>query len=155
MKTLFRALIIVVGLAASASASGFFGGVTTQSSPTASGQWQFTNQLVVGDTTAKSTFTPTALTLDDGLTLTANGPLNADGNLTTTGDDVDISTHAAFGGQVVPYMRTAAQLSALAPIAVGALIGCSDCTAAFICQSSGTLAGAWVEIGTKTTACDD
>lgn len=53
----------------SVSGTGATTGATTFSSMTV------TNQQVWGATTAKSTFTPTALTLDDGLTLTVNGKI--------------------------------------------------------------------------------
>ena len=60
-----------------------------------------------------------------------------------------------FGGPLRLYSRTAAQLGALAPGAALEQIGCSDCTVSLVCISSGTGAGAWVEVADKTAACDD
>ena len=58
------------------------GTVTGSNYATEAASGSFTHQLVVGETTAKSTMTPTALTLDDGLTLTVNGPAVLAGSFT-------------------------------------------------------------------------
>ena len=48
------------------------------------------NQLLVGETTAISTFTPTAFTLDDGVAFTANGAVNQFGNSTQVSTNLKI-----------------------------------------------------------------
>lgn len=65
-----------------------------------------TNQQVWGETTAKSTMTPTALSLDDGLTLTVAGPTNISGLVTLT-------------NYVRIYNQTSAEIKVTTPTAVG------------------------------------
>lgn len=69
--------------------------------------------------------------------------------------NVTITNQLTAGGQLALFSRTAVQLQTLAPAAAGAIVYCSNCTAALICISSGTGAGAWVEIADKTATCDD
>lgn len=63
------------------------------------------------------------------------------------------TTAAAGGGYFTS--RTIAQLNGDAPDAAGTIVTCSNCTVSMICVSSGTGAGAWVEVADKTAACDD
>lgn len=63
-------------------ASGFFGGVSSASTSTIEGQWEFEVGIIVGEGANKSTYAPTAVTLDDGVTLTNNGSTQFNGNAT-------------------------------------------------------------------------
>ena len=112
----------------------------------------FTNQHLWGTGAAISTFTPTAFSLDDGVTFTNAGITTLNGNVTLGNAEADVLIASSMFRL---YSRTAAQLAALAPGAAGEIVGCSDCTVALVCVSSGTGAGAWVEVLDKSATCDD
>ncbi len=56
--------------------------------------------------------------------------------------------------QIVPFVRTKAQIDALVPRAVGAMVVCSDCTITYsVCTATGTLAAQWARAGSSTVGC--
>lgn len=124
------------------------------------------NRLTVGEAVADDTeifFDGNAqdfhIGLDDSVDDLVIGVGSALGTTQAVGIDenanVTITNRLTAGGQLALFSRTAVQLQTLAPAAAGAIVYCSDCTAALICISSGTGAGAWVEIADKTATCDD
>jgi len=76
------------------------GTVTGSNYATVASSGSFTHRILMGQTTAISTFTPTALTLDDGLTLTVNGPTKLDGTVGSNTASITISTHIGVTGDV-------------------------------------------------------
>lgn len=76
--------------------------------------------------------------------------LNIEGNPLQL--NVGSAHNVAVGGQFALYSRTAAQLAALAPAAAGYMA--FNSTNNRVCVSSGTGAGAWVDVTDGSTACD-
>ncbi len=59
-----------------------------------------------------------------------------------------------FTGQFIPLVRTKAQINALVPRGVGALIICSDCTIPYsVCTAPGTLAAQFARAGPASVGC--
>jgi len=108
-------------------------------------------------------------------TMTAsNGNWAITGNVATLGNvtAVDVTGSGAVQGATVTgttsvttplfiasgpsrlYSRTAAQIVALDPGAVGEVVYCNDCTTVAVCISTGTAVADWALITDKSAACE-
>lgn len=79
-----------------------------------------------------------------------------------TADLVDISSftataptiRVAAAGQLLILRQTKAQIDALVPVAVGAIIMCTDCAGTYsLCTATGTTAGQWANASLATVGC--
>ena len=152
---LFAALILVSAI--QAQAAGFFGGLSGASSSTISGEWAMENissataknRLRVGTGAAISTFTATAVDLDDGVTFTNAGVTTLNGTINLGNGTADVITVNAL----FTLPSDAAPRTNVTPTVVGQLILNTGATPDEVCFSTGTTASTWVQIRTANTAC--
>ena len=152
---LFAALIFISTV--QVKAGGFFGGLSGASSSTISGEWTMENvssatvknRLLVGTDAAVSTFTPTAIGLDDGVTLTNAGVTTLNGAMNFGNATADVITINAL----FTLPSNAAPRTNVTPTVVGQLILNTGATPDEVCFSTGTTASTWTQIRTSNTPC--
>ena len=164
---MIRRLIFTLALilaATAASAGGLFGGGSGDASDaTISGSRTFTgpvtvssvtvqNQFLLGTGAGISTFTATAATLDDGLTLTTNGTTALNGTSNTFGNA--ITDGFTFTGQVI-LPSNAAPRTNVTPLAAFSFIVNTGSTPDQLCISTGTLLSQWALASNFSTACSN
>lgn len=64
------------------------------------------------------------------------------------------ATNVTATGYVQYASKSKAQIEAITPSAAGQSYYCSDCIDAAVCVSTGTGVSAWVQISSKTVACN-
>lgn len=82
-----------------------------------------------------------------GGNLSVEKDLSVGGNLSLTGNMV----YTGYGAMTP---KTKAQIEAITPSQAGQFYACSDCIDAAVCISTGTGVSAWVQISSKTVACN-
>lgn len=134
MRSLLAVPLLLVGVAYAAVIGGSGEPAGTLATNVSGTNATFSTQVLVGTGAGISTFTATALSLDDGLLLSA--------------------TSATVTGRfTIPTLALAAIL-ARTPDGAGEMFRCSDCAASSVCVSTGTGAGAYVEVSSNTSVCN-
>lgn len=97
---------------------------------------------------------PTTTNIGDlGTTALRFKDLFLQGNATVAGT-LTVTGATTLSGQIVPLVRTKAQVDVLVPAAAGATIICSDCTITYsLCTATGTAAAQWARAGSATVGC--
>lgn len=137
---------ITYGVAAATGA--FSGAVNIVGAVTLDSTLDVDGNIVAGAANYRSTFTAASGNLDISGAVAIGGAVTGPTAITGT------KLIASGAGSVGLYSRTLAQLNLLVPAAAGQVYFCNNCIHEAVCVSSGTAAGAFVDISSPTVHCD-
>ena len=109
------------------------------------------NQFLMGTGDAISTFTATAFTIDNGVTMTNQGVTTLNGAMNFGNAITDVITVNAL----LTIPSNAAPRSNVTPTAIGQLIVNTGSSPDQVCISTGTLISQWARIADFAVACSN